>query len=153
MIHMIRRSAIAALLGLMVFASSVQAASSQRELVEVDDILLPGGTGACDFDVMLTYGVSRVYATVFTDDQGNVTMFAVNGNVESHATNLATGQSVKIVGSGPFRIFFDADGDPTMIMATGHLVHWDPGLWVDTGRYDFSTGLTGTQTDICAELS
>lgn len=150
---LIRRALSVAALGAVLLTSSAQAATPDRQYLDVEGVYLPGGTVACEFDVLLDFGVSRVYGTTFTDQAGNVTMFAVNGNVEASAINLETGEVVKLIGSGPFRIFFDAAGNVTMIMATGHTIHWDPGLWVDTGRYDFSTGLSGTQTDICAELS
>jgi hypothetical protein len=150
---LIRRSLTLAVLGAILLTTSVQAATPDRQYLDVEDIFLPGGTVACDFDVLMDFGLSSVYGTTFTDQAGNVTMFAVNGNVEVSAVNLETGDAVPLIGSGPFRIFFDSAGDVTMIMATGHTIHWDPGLWVDSGRYDFSTGLSGTQTDICAALA
>jgi hypothetical protein len=150
---LLRAPLLAAALLLLVTAPVLGARPDREFLPYPTDIFLPVGIGACAFDVNLHVDINREYVKIWTDPAGNLLMFAINGNLQLTATNLGTGSSVSINASGPIRAVVDAQGNPIVNVAEGHVLSFTP-FTLTTGLLDLNTGaLNGRSTDLCAALS
>ena len=157
----------AATLAPLGLAPAAQAAQPDREAftVDSDDVF----TGWCTFPVRLQE-TGRVIVMTFQGSGDGVRESDIASNYRGTLTNLSTGDTVSLAYPGSLHITYAADGShttrgtgvnliapPVPSPATGAL-----GLWLVRGQLQFqvapdgtitASSLTGTQQDLCAELS
>jgi hypothetical protein len=152
--RLILRSALIATLVALLLTSATLAARPDREFTPApEDSFWPAGSGVCDFDVNLHVDANNEYTKIWTDSDGNLVMFAINGVFKITATNLENGASVAINASGPGLTVFDAEGNAVLDQAEGLYLSLG-GLTLHRGLADFSTGeYIGSAVSYCAAIS
>jgi hypothetical protein len=121
---------------------------------------------SCGFPVQVD-AIGTVVDISSTDALGNVHFFEAAPQAKLTLTNLVTGKTIIVNNSGPGDVTFGADGSFTQVGTGG----WGwvgrnpttlvPGMFLTQGRFvlSFSASgvrtftLTGTTTDLCAQLA
>jgi len=123
-------------------------------------------SGACSFDVGITFPQQKEYALIFSDGT-----FIVTGQFKAELTNKQTGKTLAFNIPGPGHFTVSDDGTVTIVISGPWLIFWTAGqmgpgtpggILYTTGRgvvsqtasgsFSFSHR-TGTTTDVCAALS
>jgi hypothetical protein len=149
------RTTLLAALGTLLLASSVLAARPEREPLDAPlDFFLAADSGNCVFDANIHLDVNKEYLTIWDNPDGS-RVIEITGAFKVTVTNLTSGASLPVNASGPGRLEFDADGNPTRFLSTGLILgFYQPSLILYAGWLDGLTGaFHGTSTDLCAALS
>jgi hypothetical protein len=121
---------------------------------------------SCGFPVQVD-AIGTVVDISSTDALGNVHFFEAAPQAKLTLTNLVTAKTIIVNNSGPGDVTFGADGSFTQVgtglwaFIRGNPVTLEPGLFLTQGRFvlSFSASgvrtftLTGTTTDLCAQLA
>ena len=146
-------------------APAATANKPAREIIPgQDDVVL---TDQCAFRV-LAHIEGREIDTTFFDKAGNpVKLLGVFPGNTLTLTNLNTGKSITVLGTGSFQARLKPDGSGSF-MVTGHgpftpnPITGEPGIWYLSGRLSAtfdaegnltSVGLTGNLVDLCPQLA
>ena len=147
----------------LLLASAAPALAGGKPTVEPvpfpeEGILLPGGV-FCDVDLFVEAIRNTEKARTFPADAGGNVLQIITGQLWISATNVATGDSVVLNISGPYKVLIRPDGTEVVTYFGRSVPVQPPGLIVTTGRVvqviqpDGSSEILsarGSSVDVCA---
>jgi len=146
--------AVAALFG----PASAGAVPPVREpLVFPEELPLPAGV-FCPWEGLVTFPVTREYATTFYDSEGNITRVLITGSLVITVTNVENGESVTLNIPGSTvavddlvtyrgrNVIFPVSGELKLV--SGLVV-----VTVDSAGFQHPVTIHGSTVDICALLA
>ena len=125
-----------------------------------EGILLPGGV-FCDVDVFVEAIKNTEKALTFPADADGNVLQIITGQLWITATNVATGDSVVLNISGPYKLLIRPDGTLDITFFGRSVPVQPPGFIVTSGRVDYVIHPDGSSeilsqrggsTDVCALL-
>ena len=160
------RIALASVVAALSLAAVAPAANAGKPTIQRIPFEDHFDSQACGFPVHLDQTATIVDISN-TDELGNVHDFQAAPGAKLTLTNLVTGKTIIVSNAGPGDVTFGADGSFTQVGTGG----WSwigrnpttlaPGIFLTQGRFvlSFSASgvrtftLTGTTTDLCAQLA